>query len=109
MAATDIFSSLDAQIIAVRQEWEGEKKMLEQKIFSLETELTLTKEGLARAVEARDDSFKKLAALLVRFSIVSEVFREAHELALAAGLHTKEIVANRESVSSDEPAEGESK
>ena len=90
----DALASLDEMLARTRTAWEAERKALLDRIFALETELTLHKDLHTRATEARMAAERVGTKLLTQFAVVAHVFEEAKRLALAAGYDEEQLARN---------------
>ena len=88
-AIAEHFDSIDARLEAAKQAWASERKGLEDQLLASQIELRMTREALAKAVDARDIYARSTAALLAKFGVVAQIFEDAREAAVEAGLYTK--------------------
>lgn len=89
-ALNEHLASLDSTLLAAKTAWEAEKKQLEDRIFALETELSLRTTLHDKAVEARSNAEKMAAKLVAQFGMVAQVFDDAKQLAINAGLYSQQ-------------------
>lgn len=94
----DHLASLDATLAAAKAAWEGEKKVLQEQILKLETELALRTRFHDDAIAAKEQALRTTAKLLTQFGVVSSVFEEAKQLAIDAGLYTKQTTEEGKTV-----------
>lgn len=93
MSTAEHLTSLDNTLAAARTAWGDEKKLLEDRIFVLETELALHKGLLQDAVKARSNAENFGTRLLTQFAVVEHVFSEARQFALSAGANIEGAAA----------------
>lgn len=85
-----IFKSIDEMLASAKDEHESCKKALLDRIFALETELTLHKSLTASASKDRDTWMRLATKLVTQFGTVEQVFSEAKAMALAMEHEKKE-------------------
>lgn len=79
--ALDHFSSIDRQLAEMKDEFEAERKLLQDQLFAARTEAHLSRELLIVATEARSLAEQRCTKLLTQFGTVAMIFEEAKQLA----------------------------
>lgn len=79
--ALDHFTSIDQQLVAMKDHFDRERKLLQDQMFVAQTEAHLAREQLAVAVEARSHAERMVTKLLTQFGTVAQIFEEAKRLA----------------------------
>lgn len=77
------FQSLDEILGQIRADCEAQLKAMEDKLLACQIESTMAKDQLKIAREAQMAAERVATKLLTQFGLVSKVFEEAREMALA--------------------------
>lgn len=85
--AAEHFASIDRQLADARAAWQDERAALEKRILELQTELAIRTSLHERCEDRTRTALQTTAKLLAQFGVVSAVFEEARQLAIASGLY----------------------